>query len=109
MRHNTYKMILNEFKKGCKTCFMGRLLIFNRNLTMSHINKSITCFVSGQEGKQLADLYDSLIQNIYIHIYPNAEMLYLIEIEKRHAISNSQHSQHEDILVHTQAPLRALL
>lgn len=54
-------MILNEFRKGCKACFMGRLLIFNRHLTMSHTNNSIKCFVSGQEGKQLADLYDSQI------------------------------------------------
>lgn len=63
-------MILNEFRKGCKVCFMGRLLIFNRNLTMSHTNNSIKCFVLGQEGKQLANLYDSQIQRIYIN--PNA-------------------------------------
>lgn len=40
---------------------MGRLLIFNMNLTMSHTNNSIKCFVSGQEGKQVADSYDSRI------------------------------------------------
>lgn len=63
-------MILNEFRKGCKTCFIGRLLIFNRNLTTPHSSNSIKCFVSGQERKQLADLYDSQIQKIHIH--PNA-------------------------------------
>lgn len=61
-------MILNEFKKGCKTCFMGKLLIFNRNLTMSHTNKRITCFVSEQEGKQLSDLYDSQILKIHVYL-----------------------------------------
>lgn len=95
-------MILNEFKKGCKTCFMGRLLIFNRNLTMSHNNKSITCFVSGQEGKQLADLYDSQIEKIYVS--PNA----VSKNVKTYTISNFQHSQREDILVHTQPPLAVL-
>lgn len=60
-------MILNEFRKGCKTCFIGSLLIFKWNLTMSHSNNSIKCFVSGQECEQLADLYDSQIQKIHIH------------------------------------------
>lgn len=72
--NEAYKMILNEFRKGCKACFMGRLLIFNRNLTTPHTNNSIKCFVSGQEGKQAADSYDSQIysQPWKIDIHPNA-------------------------------------
>lgn len=54
-------MILNGFRKECKGCFKGRLLIFNGNLTMSHTNNSIIFVVSGQKNKQVADLYDSHI------------------------------------------------
>lgn len=66
-------MILTGFRKECKGCFKGRLLIFNRNLTMSHTNNSIIFVVSGQKkSKQVADLYDSHIysqpQKMYIHL-----------------------------------------